>query len=102
MQVEMLEGLLRSGGAPLAESEDFQLVAEEFPEKVSTFSFQRQDLVMEALYGMVKEGLAGQEDFDVELLPEFDALRKYFGLAGSYSIPDEKGVFMSSFSFPKD
>jgi hypothetical protein len=103
MQVELLESMLREGGGDsLADSKDYELVSEEFPDAVSTFSFQRQDQVMEALYGMVKLGLANQDDFDVEILPDFDALRKYFGVAGSYAVPDEKGVFMTSFSFTRE
>lgn len=103
VNVELLESLLRGDeGDSLAKSEDYQLVRAEFPDQVSTFSFQRQDQVMEMLYQVIKQGLANDDEFDVELLPDFEALRKYFGVAGSYAVPDEKGVFISSFSFRKD
>ena len=103
INVELLESLLREDtGNSLAKSEEFKLVRAEFPAEVSTFSFQRQDAVMEFLYDIMKQGLANDDEFDVELLPDFEAIRKYFGVAGSYSIPDEKGVFMSSFSFRTD
>lgn len=99
VNVELLEKLLRANGEEsLAESEDFKAVAAEFPGPVSTFSFQRQDQVMEAVYAMVKQGLDESGEFDVSTLPDFEALRKYFGLNGSYSVPDAKGVKMVSFS----
>lgn len=102
MNVEVLEGMLRQGSGKLADSKDYALVAEEFPDAVSTFSFQRQDQMIEALYGMIKQGLANEEEFNVELLPDFEAIRKYFGVAGSFAVPDEKGVFMESFSFQRE
>lgn len=97
--VELLEKLLRGNGEEsLAASEDFKAVAAEFPGPVSTFSFQRQDQVMEAVYDMLKQGLVDSDEFDASTLPDFEALRKYFGLNGSYSVPDAKGVKMVSFS----
>jgi hypothetical protein len=99
MQVDTLEAMLRDGNMTLAKSPEFARVAAEFPDQVSTFSFQRQDEVMEAFYGIIRQGLAAQDEFDVNLLPDYEAIRKYFGVAGSYSVPDENGVFISSFSF---
>jgi hypothetical protein len=99
MNVEMLESFLRGGDDSLAKSDEFQLVRKEFPDQVSTFSYQRQDQVMESVYEMAKLALSQQGDFDTSILPEFEPLRKYFGVAGSYAVPDEKGVFISSFSF---
>ena len=101
MNVELLESLLRGDdGNSLAKSADFQELRSAFPDKVSTLGFQRQDRVMEALYEMIRQGMEQDDEFNAELLPEFDAIRKYFGVTGSYSIPDEKGVFTASFGFP--
>ncbi|MFV0446049.1 MAG: hypothetical protein ACK5Q5_20930 [Planctomycetaceae bacterium] len=100
--VEDLETLLRSdAGESLAKTESYQLIRKECPDLVSTFSYQRQDEMMESIYEVIKQGLAHEADFNVELLPDFEVIRKYFGVAGSYAVPDENGVFFSSFSFPR-
>jgi len=36
---------------------------------------------------------AGADQFDFSLLPEFEAVRKYFGLAASYGISRQDGFF---------
>jgi hypothetical protein len=96
---DLLESVLRGeSDEPLAADEDFQAVAGEFPAEVSTFSFSRQGDVMEGLYDLAVQALEQQDDFDVSILPEFEQIKKYFGLAGSYSVPDEMGVLMISFS----
>jgi hypothetical protein len=96
---DLLESVLRGDSdEPLSADEDYQAVAEVFPAEVSTFSFSRQGDVMEGLYDLGVQALEQQDDFDVSILPEFEAIKKYFGLAGSYSVPDEKGVLMISFS----
>jgi hypothetical protein len=100
--VELLEAALRGGDDNLAQSKDFQRVAAEFPAEVSTWSFQRQGQVFEALYGLIQQGAAQQQDFDASMLPEWEQIEKYFGLAGSYTIPDEKGVFMESFTLKRE
>lgn len=100
LNVEMLEGMLRGDAeAPLASSADYLRVVKEFPGPVSTFSFQRQDAMVEAFYEAFRKGLmkSGSDEFDPSILPDFEALRKYFGVVGSYSVPDERGVFMVSF-----
>lgn len=100
MNVELLESLLRGDADhPLAASAEFRRVVKEFPGPVSTFSIQHQDALIEAFYAGIKSGvMQGElEDFDPAILPDFDALRKYFGVVASYSVPDEHGVFMMSF-----
>jgi len=103
VNVELLESLLRGDeGNSLAKSTDFQELRGEFPDKVSTLGFQRQERVMEALYAMIRQGIEQDGEVDPNILPDFDAIRKYFGVTGSYSIPDEKGVFTASFGFPTE
>jgi hypothetical protein len=79
-------------------------VAKEFPGPVSTFSFQRQDAMIEMFYEGFRKGLleSGSNDFDPSILPDFEVLRKYFGVVGSYSVPDERGVFMVSFGLKSE
>ncbi len=105
MNVEMLEGMLRGDAeAPLATSPDYLRVAKEFPGPVSTFFFQRLDAMVEAFYEGFRNGLlqGASDEFDPAILPDFEALRKYFGIVGSYSVPDERGVFMVSFGLKSE
>lgn len=96
---DLLESVLRGDSdEPLARSEDYKTVAQAFPSEVSTFSFQRSDEMMEGMYKLFLSAMEGNDNFDVSVMPEFDDIREYFGLGGSYSIPDEKGVLMISFS----
>ncbi|MEZ6064608.1 MAG: hypothetical protein R3B90_02620 [Planctomycetaceae bacterium] len=96
--VELLESFLREPEESLAGSADFARVAEHLPAQVSTLAFQRQDEVMETIYEMVKQGMAQDDEFDASIMPDYSALRKYFGLTGSYSVPDANGVYMKGFS----
>jgi len=100
LNTALLERLLRSEKteSPLATDADFKTISGHFPKQVSTYSFARQDKAMESLYKMMKSGLENDENFDVDKLPPFEKLAKYFGLSGSYSVPDDNGVFMMSFS----
>ncbi|MEZ6055765.1 MAG: hypothetical protein R3C01_03580 [Planctomycetaceae bacterium] len=100
--VEMLETLLRNdpGADSLMKSEQFQQVAKSFPKEVSTYAFQRTDIMAEGAYEMIRKAAmeqGGNADFDFSKLPPFDSIRKYFGLSGGYSVPDEHGVYMVSF-----
>jgi hypothetical protein len=96
--VVMLESLLRGSDESLVESEGYQSVAEHFPGEVSTLSYQDQSATMEAVYGLIRQGLEQEGEFDASKLPEFEAISKYFGLSGSYSLPDDNGVYMMGFS----
>ena len=101
LNTELLESLLRGNdGESLANSPEFREMIKWMPKQVSTFSFARQADVFEMLYAAFKQGAlqdAG-DDFDPDLLPDFEALRKYFGNSASYAVPDENGVYMESFS----
>ncbi len=102
LNVELLENMLRGNdGESLANSPDFRDIVKRMPKQVSTYSFAKQADMLEPLYGALKENLAEEDDFDVDLLPDYDVLRKYIPNTGSYSIPDEKGVFMQSFSIKR-
>jgi len=100
INVEMLEGLLRGDSdEPLAKNAGYLRATKEFPGPVSMFTYQRQDAFMGAMYAAMKKGLAenADGDFDPDILPEWDTIRKYFGVVASYSVPDDNGVFMVSF-----
>jgi hypothetical protein len=102
--VALIERVLRDDAAQesLADSQEYQRVARHYPEKTSSVSFQRSDVQLRALYEMLRSGqaeqLLGDTKIDFSKLPPFEAIRPYLTPSGSYMIPDEKGLFFSSFS----
>jgi hypothetical protein len=108
----LLEQVLRGGGAPLADSKEYQTVVRLMPEKVSFMTFSRPEEQARFLYDILKGGQlekalananrgADKKPDLKELtdkLPDFSVFAKYLTQGGSYAIMDEDGVTLTSFS----
>ena len=105
---DMLEAALRpnsSDSDSLAESKDFRQMIKLMPSKVSMLTFSDMAKQLKPTYDMVKSGkLDGltEGQFNSQILPDFEKIQKYFSTTGSYTVPDEKGVFSESFLFGID
>jgi len=105
---DMLEAALRPSSRDdetLAESEDFIEVKKLMPSKNSMISFSDMGAQLKPSYDMLKKGqLDGvtEGQFDFSVLPDFEKIEKFFSISGSYTIPDEKGVYSESFLFGTD
>ncbi len=115
---EFLEQVLRGGSAALADSSNYQSVARELPEKVSSLTYVRPDEQARVSYDMLKSGqfekalqgaaVAGGPDvskvgklFDKDKLPDFSVFAKYLSQGGGYSTMDEDGMTFNSFTLRK-
>lgn len=106
--VTTLEAAIRdeAGRSSLAKSEDFQRIAQHFPEKTSIQGFQKQDSQVQALYEMLRSGknlIPGASGdlipgVDFTKLPPFESIQKYLKPSGTYTVPDERGALVVSFS----
>ncbi len=100
--VQLLESYLRDdgGGEPLANSADYQRVASHFPNQTSIISFGKAADQMRPYYEMIRSGWIGDqiEDVDLSKLPEFEEISHYFGLNGSYAVPEDGGALFIGFS----
>jgi len=113
----LLEQVLRPGNSPLADSNSFQTVAKEIPEKASGMTYVRPDEQARLSYDMVKTGqfekviqqaAAGARNgrevpnldklIPTDKLPDFSVFAKYLSLGGGYSVMDEEGFVMTSFT----
>ncbi len=112
----LLEQILRPGNTPLAESEAFQKVARELPEKASGMTFVRPDEQAKISYDMIKSGqvvkaleqaAAGRGGREIpsldkliptDKLPDFSVFTKYLSLSGSFSTMDDDGFLMTGFT----
>lgn len=115
----LLEQVLRSGGPRLADSPEFQAIAKELPEQTSTVSFARPEESMRQLYDMLKGGQLQKaleqamannpnadvpklsELIDVNKLPEFSVIGKYFSQSGGYGLMGDDGFYATSFTLRK-
>ena len=100
--VTRLEEVIRpNAGNALVDSPMYQSVARQFPAQTSSISFQRADLQLKALYETFQSGnsedLFGL-DIDFSQLPPFEVIRPFLTPSGSYMRPDERGLFLNSFS----
>jgi hypothetical protein len=117
----LLEQILRPGVVPLADSQTYQTVAKEMPQKLSGMTFVRPDEQARLSYDMIKSGQfekallqgmaagrGGQAPPDLpkfinpEKLPEFSVFAKYLTLGGSYSVSDEDGLLSTGFTLGKN
>ncbi len=107
--VTTLEAAIRDDAtrSSLAKSRDFQRIAQHFPAKTSIQGFQKQDSQIQALYEMLRSGNSnlipgGGKDLipgiDFQKLPPFETIQKYLKPSGTYTIPDERGALIVSFS----
>lgn len=100
--VSMLERIIRSDPdqPSLAKSAEYRRIARQFPAKTSILGFQRQSAQMKAAYELVRSGQTGNPipGIDFTKLPPFEAIEKYLAAAGSYVVPDERGVLFVSFT----
>lgn len=117
--VGLLEKVLRGdSGKKLADSLDYQSVAEHFPGQAATVSFSRTEEQMRAFYDVLKSGALARQvgaaaameprlGFLVEFLkgdklPEFDVMRKYLSPSGGYTTIEEDGLLNVSFTLRKE
>ncbi|MGH7200200.1 MAG: DUF3352 domain-containing protein [Planctomycetaceae bacterium] len=104
--VTMIEGILRDDGdrKPLAETQEYRRIAEQFPEETSLIGYQRQDTQIKLLYNMLRSGRTELEieGIDFTKLPEFEVIEKYLPPTGAYAVPDEHGALYVTFSLRKD
>ncbi len=117
----LLEQVLRPGNSALAESSAYQTIAKEIPEKASGFTYVRPDEQARLSYDLVKNGqfekalqqfAAGVRNgrevpgldklIPSDKLPEFSFFAKYLALGGGYSVMDEDGFVMTSFTLRRD
>ncbi len=115
---ELLEQVLRGGGAALADSPTYQAVAKEVPEKVSSLSYVRPDEQARVSYDLLKSGqfeqalkgagVAGGPDFskvgklyDKDKLPDFSVFAKYLSQGGGYGVMEDEGMTFTSFTLRK-
>jgi hypothetical protein len=117
---ELLEQVLRPGGAALADSSEYQAVAKQFPTKLCGFSFNRPDEQARVAYDMFKGGQLKQaveaanvagpaatqlpdlaKYIDPAKIPEFSVFAKYLTDGGNYSTVNEKGLTIHQFSLKK-
>ena len=100
---DILESALRPNGRgdeTLAESEGFRQMQKLFPAKNSMLSYSDMAQQLKPTYEMLKSGKydgATEGQFDFGVLPDFEKIAKFFSVTGSYTVPDEKGVFSESF-----
>lgn len=116
----LLEQVLRPGNSSLADSSAFQNIAKEVPEKASGLTYVRPDEQARLSYDLVKNGqfekalqqlvagLLGRELpaldklLPTDKLPEFSFFAKYLSLGGGYSVMDDDGFAMTSFTLRHD
>ncbi len=115
-----LEQVIRGGSAGLAESANYQAVAKEIPPMVSSLTYTRPDESARLTYDMLKNGQfekalaqgaaagGGGVDFskmgkifDKDKLPDFSVFAKYLSSGGGYSVMDDDGLTITSFSLRK-
>ncbi|MHC5538133.1 hypothetical protein ACYOEI_07885, partial [Singulisphaera rosea] len=114
----LLEQVLRGGSPALADSTPFQAVAKEIPDKVSSMTFVRPEEQARLTYDMIKSGqfekalqgaaTAGGPDLskigsilDKDKLPDFSTFAKYLAQGGGYSVQEEDGVTITTFTLRK-
>lgn len=117
----LLEQVIRGGAASLAESTAYQAVAKEIPASVSSLTYTRPEESARLTYDMLKNGQfekalaqgaaagGGALDlskqfgkiFDKDKLPDFAVFAKYLSAGGGYSVMDDDGLSMTSFSLRK-
>ena len=116
----LLEQVLRPGVVPLADSQTYQIVAKEMPQKISGTTFVRPDEQARLSYDMIKSGQfekairqamaasrGGQAPpeipsiINVSKLPDFSVFAKYLTLGGSFSVADEDGLLSTGFTLRK-
>jgi hypothetical protein len=117
-EATLLEQILRSGGASLADSPEYQAVARQFPDATSTLTFERPEESIRLVYNMVKSGELGKalenaktpngpdlakvgEAIDPNKVPEFSVIAKYLSPGGGYGVMDEDGVTLMRFTLKK-
>lgn len=97
---DMLEAALRSSDESLASTPNFKKVAKLMPSNCSAISFSDLRKQLKPTYDMLKSGkLDGVTEgkLDFSDFPEFEKIEKYFSISGSYTIPDENGVYSEGF-----
>ena len=105
----MMEEVLRNDNdvLPLAESEDFRQIAQQFPPEIVTASFTRPADQYRSLYELLQSGnvvdqFPGMDEIfsqiDFTTLPPFDSISKYLAPTGGFTVADENGYVTEGFS----
>lgn len=108
MGATLLDQILRNDSdlKPLADSEEFQKVAQHVPRNAVSITFQRPAEQYRSLYEALRSGTAaeqfpGAQDFleriDFTTLPPFDVVAGYIHSTGAYTIADDNGYFTEGF-----
>lgn len=111
--VNLLDRVLREGEDRLADSLDYQLVAERFPEQTNMLSFSRPEMNLRPWYEMCRSGqLTGMmgmmqlpealKRIDGTKLPPFDELARYLSPGGGYGTVEEGGTLFVSYWLRKE
>jgi hypothetical protein len=117
----LLEQVLRPGSSSLGDSSAFQAIAKELPEKASSLTYVRPDEQARLYYDNVKNGqlektlqqaaasarngreLPGLDKLiPTDKLPEFSFFAKFLSLRGGYSVMDDDGFVMTSFTLRRE
>ncbi|MFO1008209.1 MAG: DUF3352 domain-containing protein [Planctomycetaceae bacterium] len=103
---DLIESALRtSREETLADSKKFKDMKKLFPAKNSMLSYSDLAKNLKPVYDMLKSGkLDGVTEgkFDSSMIPEFEKISKYLSVSGTYTIPDEKGVYTEGFLLGTD
>jgi hypothetical protein len=114
----LLEQVLRGGGETLADDLGYQAVAKEIPSQTSTFNYVKPEESARLSYEMIKSGqfqkalagaaVAGGPDvskigqlINKDKLPDFSVFAKYLSQGGGYSVMEDDGITITSFSLRK-
>ena len=116
----LLEMAIRGGGPTLADSPAYQAVAKEMPATLSAVTYVRPEESARATYEMIKSGqfekalaqgaAAGGNGpdmtkigklFNKDKLPEFSVFAKYLAQGGGYTLMEDDGVMITSFTLRK-
>jgi hypothetical protein len=114
----LMEQVLRGGGPALADNPAFLAVAKEAPSQTSSLSYVKPEESARLSYDMIKSGqfekalsgaaVAGGPDLsklgkllDKDKLPEFSIFSKYLSQSGGYSVMEDDGVTVTSFTLRK-
>ena len=110
--------MLRGGGAALADSAGYQSVAREIPSQTSSLTYVKPEESARLSYEMIKNGqfqralagaaVAGGPDvsrigelINKDKLPDFSVFAKYLSQGGGYSVMEDDGITITSFSLRK-
>lgn len=106
--IKVIEKIIRGDRETdsLVNQKDYKKLTRSFPEKTSTFWYQRMDAQFESLTEFIEKGNVNLEDEEEARklntqLKSFQKLIKYLPVIGGYTIPDDHGFFSTWFAVKK-